>query len=102
MGSLSLSGSMSIAMPLGGRPLVMTNWIPASALFMTESMARWVRILSCVTRVPSTSAMTSLMGLFEACGGIGVLYRDESRCGRGKFKTVEQPRFGEGGKVGGR
>ena len=37
IGSLSFSGSISMAMPFGGRPLVMANWIPASRSLKTDS-----------------------------------------------------------------
>src|ERR1700730_2349029 len=57
MGVSIFSGSTSMAMPRGGRPLVMANLMPASRNLATDRMARSVRIFSCVTSVPSTSAM---------------------------------------------
>ncbi len=59
MGSASSSGSTSIAMPLGGRPLVIANLIPAPLSRRTEAMVRSVSSFAGVTRVPSTSAKTS-------------------------------------------
>src|ERR1700730_1152616 len=52
-----------MAMPRGGRPLVTVNWIPASRKRETASAARCVSTFSCVTRVPSTSAITIRIGL---------------------------------------
>jgi hypothetical protein len=52
-----------MAIPRGGRPLVTVNWIPASRKRETASTARFVSTFSCVTRVPSTSAITILIGL---------------------------------------
>src|SRR5215469_387153 len=54
------SGSISMAMPRGGRPLVITKITPASCSLCTASTARSVSTLSCVTSVPSTSASSSL------------------------------------------
>src|SRR5260221_14794041 len=51
-----------MAMPRGGRPLVTVNWIPASRKRETASTARFVSTFSCVTRGPSTSAITILIG----------------------------------------
>ena len=56
IGVVRPSGSMSIDMPRGGRPLVIANNIPACFSFATAAMARSVRTLSWVTSVPSTSA----------------------------------------------
>jgi len=61
IGVVRLSGSTSIDMPFGGRPLVTANKIPASPSLRTASIARSVSTLSLVTRVPSTSARTSRM-----------------------------------------
>ena len=61
-GVSSASGSTSIAMPRGGRPLVTANVIPASRSLPTAAIARSVRTLSFVTSVPSTSASISLIG----------------------------------------
>src|ERR1700678_4072106 len=61
IGVLRFSGSISIDMPRGGRPLVIAKRIPASPSLRTASTARSVRTLSGVTSVPSTSARTSLM-----------------------------------------
>src|SRR5664280_1891794 len=71
IGSVISKGSISIFMPRGGLPLVIPNRMPASCNFLTASMARGVRILSCVTSVPSTSAMTRRTGRF--CGVAGEL-----------------------------
>ena len=68
IGSVISNGSISIFMPRGGRPLVIPNRMPASCNFLTASMARGVRILSCVTRVPSTSAMTRRTRRFGVLG----------------------------------
>src|SRR5580700_4874891 len=51
-----------MAIPRGGRPLVTLNAIPASCSRKTDSAARFVSTFSCVTRVPSTSAITIRMG----------------------------------------
>jgi hypothetical protein len=64
IGVVRSSGSMSIDMPRGGRPLVIANRIPASPSLRTALMARSVRTLSGVTSVPSTSARSSRMALF--------------------------------------
>src|SRR5580704_2570179 len=64
-GWVSFSGSISMAMPRGGRPLVTLNWIPASCSRKTASAARLVSTFSCVTSVPSTSAITMRMGFAE-------------------------------------
>src|SRR5499425_1956002 len=56
IGVLSPSGSISIDMPRGGRPLVIAKSIPACFSFPAAAMARSVRTLSWVTSVPSTSA----------------------------------------------
>ncbi len=57
------SGSISIDMPSGGRPLVTANAIPASASLRTAAIARSVSALSGVTSVPSTSASSSLIAV---------------------------------------
>ena len=62
MGVLSWSGSMSMDMPRGGRPLVTANRIPACFSLATAATARSVRTLSWVMSVPSTSARNSRMG----------------------------------------
>ena len=49
-----------MAIPRGGRPLVIANAIPARCNFLTASRAREVSTLSLVTSVPSTSATRSL------------------------------------------
>src|SRR5215470_17645580 len=54
-----------MAMPRGGRPLVTLNWIPASLRCNTASAARFVNTFSCVTSVPSTSAITMRTGFVE-------------------------------------
>src|SRR5262252_10293070 len=54
-----------MAMPRGGRPLVTLNRIPASPRCKTASAARLVNTFSCVTSVPSTSAMTMRIGFAE-------------------------------------
>ena len=43
----------------GGRPLVIANAIPATSSAFTAAWVRFVSTLSSLTRVPSTSAMTS-------------------------------------------
>src|SRR5882724_761776 len=55
-----------MAMPRGGRPLVTLNAIPASCSRKTASAARFVSTFSCVTSVPSTSAITMRMGFAES------------------------------------
>src|SRR5579872_1135968 len=59
IGVLSCSGSNSMSMPRGGRPLVMAKRMPTSPRRRTAACARSVSTLSSVTRVPSTSASTS-------------------------------------------
>src|SRR5215467_3300325 len=54
-----------MAMPRGGRPLVTLNWIPASRRRNTASAARFVNTFSCVTSVPSTSAISMRIGFAE-------------------------------------
>src|SRR5215475_14846315 len=66
IGDFSLSASVSIAIPRGGRPLVMVNSMPADRNRSTASRARGVRTLAFVTNVPSTSAMSSLIGVMLA------------------------------------
>ena len=64
-----LSGSISIDMPLGGRPLVIANRIPASPSLRTAPTARSVSTLSGVTSVPSTSASSSrIASVAVTCG----------------------------------
>ena len=63
IGVLSPSGSISIDMPRGGRPLVTAKSIPACFSFPTAAMARSVRTLSWVTSVPSTSARSIRMAM---------------------------------------
>src|SRR5215475_8601907 len=63
MGISSLSGSKSISMPFGGRPLVMAKRMPASCRLWTAAWARSVRIFCSVTSVPSTSAAVALQQL---------------------------------------
>src|ERR1700728_2988076 len=48
--------------------------MPASRILKTESMARCVRILSCVTSVPSTSAMTRRIGFLSVPGFCGIVF----------------------------
>ena len=55
------NGAISMAMPWGGRPLVMANLMPARRKSRTRAMARSVSTFSLVTSVPSTSARKSLM-----------------------------------------
>ena len=66
------SGSISIAMPRGGRPLVTANLMPALSSAATAAMARSVRTLSLVTTVPSTSASSSEI-LPLGCSAISAL-----------------------------
>src|SRR6266481_2264312 len=54
-----------MAIPRGGRPLVTLNWIPASCSRKTASVARFVSTFSCVTSVPSTSAITMRIGFAD-------------------------------------
>src|SRR5262245_11669087 len=54
-----------MAMPRGGRPLVTLNWIPAWRRCSTASAARCVNTFSCVTSVPSTSAITMRIGFAD-------------------------------------
>ncbi len=65
------SGPISIAIPLGGRPLVTANWMPRPAMSRTAFWARSVSTLSLVTSVPSTSASSRLI-LSGRGRGIGV------------------------------
>ena len=53
------NGSISIAMPRGGRPLVIAKAMPAVWRAFTAAPARGVSTFSAVTSVPSTSARTS-------------------------------------------
>ena len=53
------NGSISIAMPRGGRPLVIAKAMPAACSAFTAARARGVSTFSAVTSVPSTSARTS-------------------------------------------
>ncbi len=64
IGVRSASGSINIAMPRGGRPLVIAKAMPAACNAFTAATARGVSTFSAVTRVPSTSARTS--EIFEA------------------------------------
>ena len=57
-GVRSANGSINIAMPRGGRPLVMAKAMPAVWSAFTAAAARGVSTFSAVTRVPSTSART--------------------------------------------
>ena len=63
-GVRSANGSINIAMPRGGRPLVIAKAIPAASSAFTAATARDVSTFSAVTSVPSTSARTS--EIFEA------------------------------------
>ena len=58
-GVCSANGSISIAMPRGGRPLVIAKTMPAEWSAFTAAPARAVNTFSAVTRVPSTSARTN-------------------------------------------
>src|SRR6202007_2801357 len=62
IGWLRLNGSISMAIPRGGRPLVMLNSIPACRRCETALAARSVSTFSCVTSVPSTSAIPMRIG----------------------------------------
>ena len=64
--ALSLGLPLGIAMPRGGRPLVIAKSIPAARSRATASQARAVRTLSSVTSVPSTSHTSSLIGFICA------------------------------------
>ena len=78
IGVESASGSTSIAMPLGGRPLVTAKPTPAARSAATASIDAWVRVLSDVTSVPSTSERTrsicpavTAAGTSERARGVG-------------------------------
>jgi hypothetical protein len=59
MGVSSDNGSISIAIPRAGRPLVITSAMPAARSARAACCARGVKTLSSVTSVPSTSARRS-------------------------------------------
>src|SRR5215470_3966881 len=59
IGVSSLRSSMSLAMPRGGRPLVMAKRMPISRSLSTAAWARLVSTFCSLTSVPSTSARTS-------------------------------------------
>src|SRR4051794_36108450 len=61
MGIVRLNVSTSGARPRGGRPLVMVKATPAARRRVIASRVRGVMSLFLVTRVPSTSAISSLM-----------------------------------------
>ncbi len=70
IGVSSPSGSTSIDMPFGGRPLVTAKRMPAARSFWTAAIARSVSTLSFVTSVPSTSAsMRRIFGLVTQASG---------------------------------
>ena len=62
IGVVSFSGSTSIAIPRGGRPLVIASSMPAARRRSTAWQAPSVSTLPEVTSVPSTSAISSLTG----------------------------------------
>src|ERR1700688_3280040 len=62
IGWLRFKGSIRMAIPRGGRPLVTLNSIPACRRCETALAARSVSTFSCVTSVPSTSAITIRIG----------------------------------------
>src|SRR6202011_6169550 len=66
IGVSSLRASNSMAMPLGGRPLVMAKRIPALRRLCTAAWARSVSTFCSVTSVPSTSASTREIFRFSA------------------------------------
>src|SRR6266851_9973028 len=68
IGVSSLRASNSMAMPMGGRPLVMAKRIPAARKLCTAAWARSVRTFCSVTSVPSTSASTRESLRFSAIG----------------------------------
>ena len=63
IGVVSPSGPTSIAIPRGGRPLVIASATPAARSRATASHAPAVSRLSRVTSVPSTSATSSRIRL---------------------------------------
>ncbi len=75
-GVRSANGSISIAMPRGGRPLVIAKPMPAPCRACTAAAARRVSTLSAVTSVPSTSASTSeifnVLWSFSITRGLGL------------------------------
>src|SRR5438874_279579 len=65
IGVVRASGWINICIPRGGRPLVIANWIPAMPNWVTAARARSVSTFSRVRRVPSTSARSSLIGIWK-------------------------------------
>src|SRR5262249_28695031 len=59
IGVSSLRSSKSMAIPRGGRPLVMAKRMPVSRSLCTAAWARLVSTFCSLTSVPSTSARTS-------------------------------------------
>src|SRR5215510_10047719 len=66
IGVSSLRSSSSMAMPRGGRPLVMAKRMPVSRRCCTAALARFVSTFLSLTSVPSTSARTTEMLRFSA------------------------------------
>src|SRR5215510_7849423 len=66
IGVSSFRSSSSIAMPRGGRPLVMAKRMPASRRCCTAALACFVSTFLSLTSVPSTSARTTEMLRFSA------------------------------------
>src|SRR5690349_19896683 len=75
IGVSSLSASNSIAMPRGGRPLVMAKRTPALCNALTAPCARSVSTFCSVTSVPSTSASTREILRFSAIDTSGSVQR---------------------------
>ena len=71
-----------MAMPLGGRPLVMAKRMPASRRLCTAAWARLVSTFSSVTSVPSTSASTREIFRLSAIGTSVVLAYSSGRQAR--------------------
>ena len=71
MGAVIFSGPISFAIPRGGRPLVMVNSTPEARRRSTAWQVRSVRVLSRVTSVPSTSAISSLMVMGVSRAAVG-------------------------------
>src|SRR5262245_57577595 len=87
IGARIASGSTSIAIPRGGRPLVIAKATPSSWSLWAAATARGVRALADVTNVPSTSASTA-----DTAGGGG----GASVAMGGSVGRASAPRRGDG------
>ena len=85
-GVRSANGSINIAMPRGGRPLVIANAMPAVCSAFTAAAARGVSTFSAVTRVPSTSARTS--EIFEAARAGSIMRGLPTRVASARVRTT--------------